>query len=231
MGPDEPLKQWDELGRPVIPRRSTPFPPDHNHLNEDELWALAGYDGGPIAEAERSGWHRALDCSECYNRLARLRYILQHPEAYEIPIHSISVEELRRAQQEQVLQAPRIQISLEWLAVMLAAAAKTRIRIRGPARIRSESEPRPVPGPAEAPLARDIAGFVVTITAVSEPQQRCKLIVHAEPKTTASSTEAVVARLHKPDKTFTDKHFQGKIEVCFTGLELDLYELELVLTA
>jgi hypothetical protein len=226
VGQDDVLSIWDRLGRSAIPRRPTSPPVGHSHLDEDELWTLSGYDGGPMAETERLVWQRALECSECYNRLGSLRQMVQHPEGDAHPNLPISLEELLRARRG---QATRVQIAItqEWLAAMLAAASSSRIRIRGAVRTRGGPPRTRVPAPGESRLVVETADLIVTV--IAEPSaSRFNLLVRATPKTGDASTEGLIARLHKPDKGTIEQPFEGKAEVSFSGLKLDSYELELL---
>jgi hypothetical protein len=250
MESDDSEALWDLLAGSLMLRPAAPPPSDHDHVNEEDLWALASYDGGRISEQERSNWQRALECSECYNRLARLRHLLTDPEKHGIPVLHVSVEELRRrAMREQLIREARIQITQEWLgAILAAAAAKSRTRVRGAVRTRGAKPSASLPPPGEAPLVIEIADLVVTVTAKRAPlavddrldvfaaddfartasEQRFDVLVRATPRTTTASTKGLIARLHRADKTTLDQPFEGKAEVSFLGLSLGSYELELL---
>jgi hypothetical protein len=221
MKPDE-IKATEEAARSFIPRKPAPAPEGHSHLREDELWMLAGYDGGSQSEEEKSAWARALACSECYNALARLRHIVKNPEVYGVTASSPSVEDLlaRRFRM-------RIQVELEWLSAVLFAAAHKGIRNRV---IRTRGT-RDSSSPALPPLVHEGGAFVVTVTAEPAGVERCTLVVEAEPKIEGSSTEALVARLYKDEKLFEEKAFQGKRQVSFEAIEPASWQIEVISTA
>jgi hypothetical protein len=248
MESDDSEALWDLLAGSLMLRPAAPPPSGHDHVDEEDLWALASYDGGRISEQERSNWQRALECSECYNRLARLRHLLTDPEKHGIPVLHVSVEELRkRAMHEQLIREARIQITQEWLGAILAAAAKSRTRVRGAVRTRGAKPSASLPPPGEAPLVIEIADLVVTVTAKralgvddrlevfaaddfarTASEQRFDVLVRATPKTATASTTGLIARLHRVDETTLDQPFEGKAEVSFLGLSLGSYELELL---
>jgi hypothetical protein len=223
MESDEGAKLWERAARLLILRTSEPPPEGHSHLAEDELWMLAGYDGGPQSGEERDAWGRALGCSDCYNRLAQLRHMISNPDAYGIAESSPPIEDLWRAWQSRT----RIRIELTWLTAVIAAAARRRGRSRS---IRTRGTGA-AEAPAAPPLVSRFADFEVEVTADSAPDDRCTLVVRVDPRIAGASTDALVARLYKDAELIEEKRFGGEREVVFPGLERAAWEIEIARNA